>query len=74
MRAGGDEPRRYTLVGGRRKLAPMRVSKYIHSCLLIESDGDRLLIDPGKFSFSDGRVTLGIEYASADEPGASVTV
>ncbi|MDQ6892288.1 MAG: hypothetical protein M3167_06365 [Acidobacteriota bacterium] len=52
----------------------MRVSKYIHSCLLIESDGDRLLIDPGKFSFSDGRVTLGIEYASADEPGASVTV
>ena len=36
----------------------MRVSKYIHSCLLIESDGDRLLIDPGKFSFLDGRVTL----------------
>lgn len=36
----------------------MRVSKYIHSCLLIESDGDRLLIDPGKFSFLEGRVTL----------------
>jgi L-ascorbate metabolism protein UlaG (beta-lactamase superfamily) len=36
----------------------MRVSKYIHSCLLLESDGDRLLIDPGKFSFLDGRVTL----------------
>jgi L-ascorbate metabolism protein UlaG (beta-lactamase superfamily) len=36
----------------------MRVSKYIHSCLLIESEGDRLLIDPGKFSFLDGRVTL----------------
>jgi L-ascorbate metabolism protein UlaG (beta-lactamase superfamily) len=35
----------------------MRVTKYIHSCLLIESGGDRLLIDPGRFSFLDKRVT-----------------
>jgi L-ascorbate metabolism protein UlaG (beta-lactamase superfamily) len=36
----------------------MRVSKFIHACLLIEKGNDRLLIDPGKFSFLDGRVTV----------------
>ena len=35
----------------------MRVSKHIHSCLLVENEGDRLLLDPGRFSFLDGRVT-----------------
>jgi L-ascorbate metabolism protein UlaG (beta-lactamase superfamily) len=34
----------------------MRVSKYIHACLLIEDGGDRILFDPGKFSFVEGLV------------------
>jgi L-ascorbate metabolism protein UlaG (beta-lactamase superfamily) len=34
----------------------MRVSKYIHSCVLVESGGTKILFDPGKFSFLDGRV------------------
>jgi L-ascorbate metabolism protein UlaG (beta-lactamase superfamily) len=34
----------------------MRISKYIHSCLLIEKGGDRILFDPGKFSFVEGLV------------------
>jgi L-ascorbate metabolism protein UlaG (beta-lactamase superfamily) len=31
----------------------MKIYKYNHSCLLIEEDGKRLLIDPGKWSFGD---------------------
>src|ERR1700759_3858907 len=34
----------------------MRVSKYIHACLLIEEGGDKILFDPGKFSFIEGLV------------------
>ncbi|MEN3609809.1 MBL fold metallo-hydrolase [Plantactinospora sp. ZYX-F-223] len=34
----------------------MRIAKYLHSCLLVEQDGVRLLIDPGRFSFAEGRV------------------
>ncbi len=34
----------------------MRISKYIHSCLLVESGADRILFDPGKFSFIEGLV------------------
>jgi L-ascorbate metabolism protein UlaG (beta-lactamase superfamily) len=34
----------------------MRVYKYIHSCLLIEEGEDRILFDPGKFSFVEGLV------------------
>jgi L-ascorbate metabolism protein UlaG (beta-lactamase superfamily) len=34
----------------------MRISKYIHSCLLIEKGADRILFDPGKFSFVEGLV------------------
>ena len=34
----------------------MRVIKYIHSCLLIEANGDRILFDPGKFTFLSGEV------------------
>jgi len=34
----------------------MRVSKYLHSCLLIENDGGKILFDPGKFSFAEGLV------------------
>ena len=35
----------------------MRVSKYVHSCLLLEEAGEKLLFDPGVFSFNEGRVT-----------------
>lgn len=31
----------------------MKIKKYLHSCLLIEENGKRLLIDPGKFSFGE---------------------
>jgi L-ascorbate metabolism protein UlaG (beta-lactamase superfamily) len=34
----------------------MRVSKYIHACLLVEDGEDRILFDPGKFSFVEGLV------------------
>jgi L-ascorbate metabolism protein UlaG (beta-lactamase superfamily) len=36
----------------------MRVSKFIHACLLVEKGIDRILIDPGKFSFLDSRVSV----------------
>lgn len=29
----------------------MRITKYLHSCLLVEDNGKKLLIDPGAFSF-----------------------
>jgi len=32
----------------------MRVRKFLHSCLLLEKGDDRILFDPGKFSFIDG--------------------
>ncbi len=32
----------------------MRIYKYLHSCLVIEENGKRLLIDPGAFSFVEG--------------------
>ncbi|HEY7113752.1 MAG TPA: MBL fold metallo-hydrolase [Thermoanaerobaculia bacterium] len=35
----------------------MRITKYIHSCLLIEANGDRILVDPGTFTFRGGDVT-----------------
>ena len=35
----------------------MRISKYIHSCLLFEHEGDKLLFDPGNYSFIEDRVT-----------------
>ncbi len=35
----------------------MRISKYIHSCLLFEHEDDKLLFDPGNYSFIEGRVT-----------------
>ncbi len=34
----------------------MKISKYLHSCLVFELDGYKLLFDPGKFSFSEGLV------------------
>lgn len=34
----------------------MRIAKYIHSCLLVENGNDKILFDPGKFSFVEGLV------------------
>jgi L-ascorbate metabolism protein UlaG (beta-lactamase superfamily) len=34
----------------------MRITKYIHACLLVEEGGERILFDPGKFSFVEGLV------------------
>lgn len=34
----------------------MKITKYIHSCLVIEKDSDRLLFDPGLFTFAEGLV------------------
>ena len=35
----------------------MRVYKYMHSCLVVEEGGDKILFDPGMFSFLEGQVT-----------------
>lgn len=35
----------------------MKISKYVHSCLVFEQDGFKLLFDPGTFSFAEGIVT-----------------
>ena len=35
----------------------MRIYKYLHSCLVLEENGKRLLIDPGAFSFVEGLLT-----------------
>ncbi|GAB3923149.1 MBL fold metallo-hydrolase [Mucilaginibacter myungsuensis] len=32
----------------------MKISKYLHSCLVFENDGFKLLIDPGNISFAEG--------------------
>ncbi len=34
----------------------MKITKYIHACLLIENDADKILFDPGLFSFVEGKV------------------
>ncbi len=34
----------------------MKISKYLHSCLVFELDGYKLLFDPGKFTFAEGIV------------------
>ncbi|MCC8423808.1 MBL fold metallo-hydrolase [Mucilaginibacter sp. UR6-11] len=35
----------------------MKISKYLHSCLVFELDGYKLLFDPGKFTFAEGEVS-----------------
>ena len=35
----------------------MIIKKFLHSCILIEDAGKRLLIDPGMFSFVEGKIT-----------------
>lgn len=34
----------------------MHIAKYLHSCLLIENGDNKILFDPGKFSFTEGLV------------------
>jgi L-ascorbate metabolism protein UlaG (beta-lactamase superfamily) len=34
----------------------MKIAKYIHSCLVLENKGARILFDPGKFSFVERKV------------------
>lgn len=34
----------------------MRIQKYLHSCLLVSEGDEKLLIDPGTFSFVEGKV------------------
>jgi L-ascorbate metabolism protein UlaG (beta-lactamase superfamily) len=36
----------------------MRIAKYVHSCLLVENGEDRILLDPGTFTFTGDSVTL----------------
>jgi len=33
----------------------MKITKYLHSCLLLENEGKKLLIDPGFFSFVENK-------------------
>jgi L-ascorbate metabolism protein UlaG (beta-lactamase superfamily) len=35
----------------------MKITKYIHSCLVFELNGHKLLFDPGNFTFVEGLVT-----------------
>lgn len=35
----------------------MTIQKFLHSCLLVEENGKKLLIDPGMFSFIENRIT-----------------
>ncbi len=35
----------------------MKIQKFLHSCLLMEKDNKRLLIDPGSFCFIEGQIT-----------------
>jgi L-ascorbate metabolism protein UlaG (beta-lactamase superfamily) len=35
----------------------MKISKYLHSCLVFELDAYKILFDPGTFSFAEGLVT-----------------
>jgi L-ascorbate metabolism protein UlaG (beta-lactamase superfamily) len=34
----------------------MKITKYIHSCLMFEQDDFKVLIDPGNYTFADGRI------------------
>lgn len=35
----------------------MTIRKYLHSCVLFEKNGEKLLIDPGSFSFFDKQIS-----------------
>lgn len=46
----------------------MKITKYTHSCLLVEANGKRILIDPGQFTFEAGdlndNVLTGVDYCA----------
>jgi L-ascorbate metabolism protein UlaG (beta-lactamase superfamily) len=44
----------------------MRVRKFLHSCLLVEKGADRILFDPGKFSFVDEAAVCTHHHAEVD--------
>lgn len=46
-------PKLKTLGAPGIKIDDMRVRKFLHSCLLLEKGNDKVLFDPGKFSFVD---------------------
>ena len=37
----------------------MKISKHIHSCLVVEEAGKRILIDPGNYTFDEGALDVG---------------
>src|SRR3990167_1958183 len=37
----------------------MKISKYIHSCLLVEDEGKTILIDPGNYTFEEKGLDIG---------------
>lgn len=37
----------------------MKISKYVHSCLLVEDNGKTVLIDPGEYSYSAKALDIG---------------
>ena len=36
----------------------MKITKHIHSCLLVEDAGKRILVDPGNYTFEEGALDL----------------
>ncbi|HEX4439777.1 MAG TPA: MBL fold metallo-hydrolase [Thermoanaerobaculia bacterium] len=36
----------------------MRIAKFIHSCLLVENGEDRILLDPGTYTFAENAVPI----------------
>lgn len=36
----------------------MTIKKFLHSCILLEKDGKKLLFDPGAFSFIEGKLKV----------------
>lgn len=36
----------------------MRITKYVHSCLLVENDGEVVLFDPGDFALKSGLLNI----------------
>jgi L-ascorbate metabolism protein UlaG (beta-lactamase superfamily) len=52
---GSASPKTHLMVA-RLHQTSMRISKFIHSCVLIEKDDSRILFDPGKFCFIEGLV------------------
>ena len=50
------EPHIFHDVHERKDWKAMRVYKFIHSCLVVEEGGDKIVFDPGMFSFTEHRL------------------